>query len=182
MTTPIDFADRLTWNNPAEIVAAAAIPAGARVAEIGCGTGWFTFEIETAVRPRGMVFALDMQPAMLQILETRREHWERILTLPCAANSFELDTAEVDFVFHANVLHECREPAEHLAEVHRVLKPGGRFVVVDWLPGEGSEAGPPVSVRVSPEQAREWVEAAGFVVATVGPVGPLHYALQAHKK
>ncbi len=46
----LDSNERLKWNNPAEIVAATQIPAGARVAEIGCGTGWFTFEIERAVR------------------------------------------------------------------------------------------------------------------------------------
>src|SRR5438067_12910677 len=95
----LDTTERLKWNNPREIVQAANIPAGARVAEIGCGTGWFTFEIEKAVRPRGMLYALDMQPAMLQILRARRE-WERILTLPCRENEFELDNGEVDVIFH----------------------------------------------------------------------------------
>lgn len=69
----LDDATRATWNNPREFVAAAGIAPGARVAEIGCGTGWFTFELERAVRPRGMVYALDMQPAMLQILRAKRE-------------------------------------------------------------------------------------------------------------
>ena len=71
--------DRLRWNNPAEIVAAVDIAPGARVAEIGCGNGWFTFELERAVRPRGMVYALETQTAMLQILETYRQNYERIL-------------------------------------------------------------------------------------------------------
>src|SRR5919112_1666136 len=106
----LDNVDRMRWNNPREIVAAVGIPAGARVAEIGCGTGWFTFELEQAVRPRGMVYALDMQPAMLQILRAKRENWERILTLPCGENEFELDHGEVDVVFHANTLHECSDP------------------------------------------------------------------------
>ena len=113
--------DRLIWNEPASIVAAAELKPGERVAEIGCGTGWFTFEIEKAVRPRGMVYALDTQPAMLQILRAKRDGWERILTLPCGENEFELDDGEVDLVFHANVLHECAEPEKHLREAHRVL-------------------------------------------------------------
>src|SRR5687767_4847585 len=63
----LDAAERATWNNPREFVASVEITPGSRVAEIGCGTGWFTFELEKATRPRGMVYALDMQPAMLQI-------------------------------------------------------------------------------------------------------------------
>jgi len=177
-----DFSDRLIWNNPVEIVAAARVPAGARVAEIGCGTGWFTFEIEKAVRPRGMVFALDMQPAMLQILETKRENWERILTLPCRPNEFELDNGEVDLVFHANVLHECREPELHLREVNRVLKHGGRFVVIEWHPGRGPDlSGPVQEVRLGPEAVRSLVIRAGFEVDGIRDAGPFHYALQAVK-
>src|SRR5690349_9130026 len=87
----LDSAERLSWNNPAEVVAACRIPPGARVAEIGCGSGWFTFALEEAVRPRGMIYALDMQPAMLQILRAKRDNWERILTLPCRENEFALD-------------------------------------------------------------------------------------------
>ena len=179
---PIDPTERLSWNNPAEFVAAVTIPPGARVAEIGCGTGWFTFEIEKAVRPRGMVYALDMQPAMLQILETRREHWERILTLPCGQNEFELDDHEVDLVFHANVLHECVQPERHLREAYRVLKSGGRLVVIEWhWADEESQPGPSNSVRLEVQTTRELVETAGFTILRVEDIGPYHYALHALK-
>ncbi|HEX8834532.1 MAG TPA: class I SAM-dependent methyltransferase, partial [Abditibacteriaceae bacterium] len=145
----LDSAERISWNNPAEIVAASAIRPGARVAEIGCGTGWFTFEIERAVRPRGLVFALDTQPAMLQILRAKRENWERILTLPCGENDFELDEGEVDVVFHANALHECDEPEKHLREVHRVLKSGGALSLLEWQwADEESQPGPPNTNRI----------------------------------
>jgi ubiquinone/menaquinone biosynthesis C-methylase UbiE len=174
--------ERLVWNNPAEIIAAAAIPAGARVAEIGCGAGWFTFELEKAVRPRGMVYALDTQPAMLQILRSRRENWERILTLPCGENSFELDDEEVDAVFHANVLHECRNAEAHLAEVWRVLKPGGALALVEWhWSDEESQPGPPNTVRIEPAQAAALLTASGFAIVESGDVGPYHYVVRATK-
>jgi len=178
----LDSVDRLRWNNPQEIVAAVEVPPGARVAEIGCGTGWFTFELEKAVRPRGMVFALDTQPAMLQILRARRENWERILTLPCGENEFELDTGEVDVVFHANALHECDEPEKHLLEVHRVLKDGGRLIIIEWLwADEEQQPGPHNTERLEPETVREMVEAAGFTVSDIRDVGPYHYAVLAVK-
>ena len=179
---PLDNADRLTWNNPVEVVAACRITPGARVAEIGCGTGWFTFELEKTVRPRGIVYALDMQPAMLQILRAKRENWERILTLPCSQNEFELDDAEVDIVFHANTLHECVDPEVHLQEVKRVLKPGGRLVIVEWhWADEESQPGPPNSQRLEVQTVQDLVEDAGFEVLETYDVGPYHYAVQAVK-
>jgi ubiquinone/menaquinone biosynthesis C-methylase UbiE len=179
----LNTAERLTWNNPEEVVRAAQIPAGSRVAEIGCGTGWFTFELEKATRPRGMVYALDMQPAMLQILRARRDSWERILTLPCGENDFELDDAEVDVVFHANTLHECAEPEKHLQEINRVLKPGGRLVVVEWLwASEESQPGPPNTERIEPDTAKQLLQNAGFEVQSTSDVGPYHYLIQATKR
>jgi ubiquinone/menaquinone biosynthesis C-methylase UbiE len=178
----LDTAERLRWNNPSEIVAAARIPPGARVAEIGCGTGWFTFQIEEAVRPRGMVYALDMQPAMLQILRAKRDSWERILTLPCSENEFELDDGEVDIVFHANTLHECEEPEKHLKEVWRVLKPGGRLVVIEWhWANEESQPGPPNTIRLEPATTQRLLQNAGFIVQETYDVGPYHYLVQAVK-
>lgn len=179
---PLDNADRLTWNNPAEVVAACRVTPGARIAEIGCGTGWFTFELEKAVRPRGIVYALDMQPAMLQILRAKRENWERILTLPCSENEFELDTGEVDIVFHANTLHECSDPELHLQEVKRVLKPAGRLILVEWKwADEESQPGPPNLQRLDIHTVQEIVKKAGFEIKEIYDVGPYHYALQAVK-
>lgn len=174
--------DRLRWNNPQEIVAAVDIAPGARVAEIGCGNGWFTFELERAVRPRGMVYALDMQTAMLQILEAHRQNYERILVLPCEENAFDLDDAEVDVVFHANVLHECSEPVVHLREANRVLKSGGQLIIIEWKLGVGEdEPGPRADYRLAPESVREFAQHAGFKVDNTRDVGPYHYAVLATK-
>lgn len=178
----LDSSERLRWNNPSEIVQAANISPGARVAEIGCGTGWFTFQLEHACRPRGMVYALDMQPAMLQILRAKRESYERILTLPCGENEFELDDGEVDLVFHANVLHECAQPVLHLREVFRVLKPGGRIVVIEWhWADEESQPGPPNTQRLEPNITRDLLTQAGFTIARSDDVGPYHYLVEGQK-
>lgn len=174
----LDGAERRKWNDPAAIVASVGIAPGDRVAEIGAGTGWFTFELERAVRPRGMVYALDTQTAMLQILETKRQNYERVLTLPCGENSFDLDDGEVDTVFHANVLHETSEPATHLKEAYRVLKNGGRLVVIEWLPGKGEEEpGPRPENRLSPDDVESALKTAGFSLRETKEIGPYHFAV-----
>ena len=185
MSNTVDFlenAERARWNNPQQIVASAHIRPGARIAEIGCGTGWFSFELERASRPRGMVYALDKLPAMLQILESKRENHERILTLPCGENEFELDDGEVDVVFHANVLHECENPELHLKEAFRVLKSGGRIVVVEWnWADEESQPGPPNVRRLEPATTRELLEKASFEIGSTDDAGPYHYVVVASK-
>lgn len=129
-----------------------------------------------------MVYALDKLPTMLQILETKRQNHERILTLPCGENEFELDNGEVDVVFHANVLHECENPELHLKEAFRVLKSGGRIVVVEWLwADEESQPGPPNTRRLEPQTTRDLLEGAGFSVSSTGDVGPYHYVVVAQK-
>ena len=178
----LDAQDRLAWNNPAEIVAAVQVRHGARIAEIGCGTGWFTFELERVARPRGMVYALDMQPAMLQILRAKLNNYERILTLPCGENEFELDDAEVDVVFHANVLHECVEPIKHLREARRVLKNGGRIIVVEWHWADAeSQPGPPNRERLEMATTKQLVQEAGFVVTRAENVSLYHYIVEGIK-
>ena len=178
----LDESGRFEWNNPAQIVAACEIAPGSRVAEIGCGTGWFTFELERAARPRGMVYALDTQSAMLQILETKRQNYERVLTLPCGENEFELDDSEVDVVFHANVLHECSAAKAHLREAFRVLKNGGRLVVVEWRPeADENLPGPAQGSRLAPETVENWMREAGFIVRETREVGPFHYGVFAVK-
>jgi ubiquinone/menaquinone biosynthesis C-methylase UbiE len=178
----LDSLDRARWNDPVEFVAAAELPTGSRIAEIGCGTGWFTFELEKATRPRGFVYALDTQPAMLQILRSKCQNWERILALPCGENDFELDDAEVDVVFHANVLHECDDAAKHLREVRRVLRDGGTLVLIEWLwCDEESQPGPHNSVRVQKHDAAELLTESGFKVLETSEVGPYHYLIKAQK-
>lgn len=179
----LDNSERMQWNNPHDIVAAAQIRPGARIADIGCGTGWFSFELERAARPRGLVYAVDKWTAMLQIVETKRQNYERILTIPCGENDFELDDEDVDVVFHANVLHECENPELHLKETFRVLKNGGRIVIVEWLwADEESQPGPPNTRRLEPQTTRTLLEGAGFSVQSTQDVGPYHYVVIAGKE
>lgn len=110
------------------------LASGARVLELGCGTGVFLPALAAAVSPRGQVIGLDHNPGFL---EEARQRVERAgfstlvmleeadaVRLPFPDNSF--DAAHVE-----RVLMHLADPDAALREVHRVLKPGGRLVAAE---------------------------------------------------
>jgi len=149
----------------ADIVAAAGVKPGMTVADIGAGTGLFTMLFADAVKPGGSVYAVDISPAFVEyIQETAQKRRVRNVTAVLTDGvELKLPDASVDLVYMSDVYHHFEHPAETLASIRRVLKPGGRLVVVDYerIPG----VTPPARVehvRVDKRGAIREIEAAGF--------------------
>ena len=178
----LDAPERAEWQKPDEVVAALGLEPGATVADVGAGTGYFTFRIAEQVGPAGRVFAVDLQQEMLDALKERAAQTGAANVIPVLSGPVEtgLDAASVDLVFAANVVHEYRDLGEALSEFSRVLKPGGRLAVVDWKP-EQTPAGPPLDHRLSPERILAAARAAGFSTADRLDLLPYHYFLFLNK-
>lgn len=149
----------------ADIVAAAGVKPGMTVADIGAGTGLFTMLFADAVKPGGSVYAVDISPAFVEyIQETAQKRRVRNVTAVLTDGvELKLPDASVDLVYMSDVYHHFEHPAETLASIRRVLKPGGRLVIVDYerIPG----VTPPARVehvRVDKQGAIREIEAAGF--------------------
>ena len=112
----------------------AALQPGERVLELACGTGLVTFPAAEAVAPHGQVVATDISDKMVQF--TAEEAARRGLThVRCArmgAESLEFPDASFDAVLCALGLMFVPDVAAALAEMHRVLAPGGRAVSAVW--------------------------------------------------
>jgi ubiquinone/menaquinone biosynthesis C-methylase UbiE len=115
------------------------IQAGMRVLEIGCGSGGYTTYLARAAGPTGKVCALDIQPAMLELLAAKlaRPENQDIHNVKCFAESayalpFEDDT--FDRVVLITVLQEIPDRERALVEARRVLKPGGKLAITEFLP------------------------------------------------
>ncbi|APW63095.1 class I SAM-dependent methyltransferase [Paludisphaera borealis] len=101
------------------------------VLDIGCGTGLFASRLQAAL-PESRVVGLDLVAGMLAMGERRwRYHEETVFPvqgdserLPFAAGSF-------DFITCANSFHHYPNQEQAVAEMHRVLKPGGRLLLID---------------------------------------------------
>mgnify|MGYP001233459492 CR=1 FL=1 len=124
---------------PAEdFIKTAGIKPGMHVLEVGCGSGAYTTFVARAVGPEGKVEALDIQPAMLAQLEKKltKPAFQDIdnITLH-QANAYQLPFGdqELDLVYLITVLPEIPDQARALAEIYRVLKPGGILAVAELL-------------------------------------------------
>lgn len=128
-------------------------------ADIGCGTGFWTLPLARRVRK---VYALDINSAMLAELGRKlaERAVENVETMPSGESSLPLGERCLDGVLLAFVAHELDEPAHYFAEIRRVLKPGGRLIVIEH--GQRSRCGPPPRHRLSPRQLDRWARDAGL--------------------
>ena len=148
---------------PDLIIAHAGIEEGMSVLDLGCGPGAFTVPIARAVGPRGKVYAVDVQPAMIERLEVklaRPENADIANVETGLASAYELPFGDdsLDAASLVGVLDEIPDQARALKELRRVLKLGGILAVSEHLVDP--------DFRFSSTTARVG-ERAGFVVDDV---------------
>lgn len=104
------------------------------ILDIGAGAGYFTFPL--AEQTKETVYALDIDEQMLDYLRKKisKENIENIQLVQEKLESMPFNDAEINRVLACMVLHEVQPLEDALTEIYRVLTPGGRFVVVDWIP------------------------------------------------
>ena len=103
------------------------LKAGDTVLELGPGPGYFTTEAARMVGPQGRLICLDIQPEMIEILRARLDEHGVDNALPVVGDATRLPLAEgaIDAAFLVSVLGEIPDRVAALAELRRVLKPGG---------------------------------------------------------
>jgi ubiquinone/menaquinone biosynthesis C-methylase UbiE len=110
---------------------AALADAAWTVGDLGCGTG----QVSAALAPFvERVIAVDASAAMLQAAKKRLHDFDNVDLRRGELEALPIDDAQLDATTLMLVLHHVPEPERALAEVARVLKPGGRLIVVDMLP------------------------------------------------
>lgn len=124
---------------PGPIIDRSGIREGMRVLEVGCGSGAYTAHVARAVGESGDVTALDIQPGMLAQLKRklrRPENGDVQNVGLCQGSGVALPFygASMDLVYMITVLPEIRDQQGALAEVKRVLKPGGILAVSEFFP------------------------------------------------
>ena len=119
---------------PDLLLPALKIKPGDAVADIGCGSGYYTRRLAKAVGTNGLVFAEDIQPEMLDLL-TNKLAAENIFNVKPVLGTVtdpKLPRASVDLILLVDVYHEFDHPFEMVAAMCASLKPGGRIVFVEF--------------------------------------------------
>ena len=116
------------------LLAALALRPGMVVADIGAGTGYLSRRMAPTVMPGGKVWAVDVQPEMISMLQAsaRSSGLTQIEARLSSADDVKLPAASVDLAIMVDVYHELAYPYEVMASVLKALKPGGRVVFVEY--------------------------------------------------
>lgn len=172
----LDDPERQKWL-PAEVVVSRMARPGLRVADVGAGTGYFAIPLARAVLPGGRVFAVDLQPEMLQLLRARVPPDLSIVLVEGEATRTTLPDAGVDLVLLANVWHELDDHAEALREVARILTPDGRIAILDWREDVDQPLGPPLDHRIPPADVARILDQYGWRIGVSETIGVYHYLI-----
>jgi len=178
----LEAKERLLWLPPAEVLGWLELRPGMIVADIGAGTGYFAIPIARAVAPGGRVFAVDLQPELLEVLRgklAKPDAPPNIVVLQGTASSTRLANGSCDLALLANVWHELDDDAAAVAELSRILKPGGTIAVLDWRPDVERPPGPPLEHRLPAHQVQQFLQDHRKRVHAVRNVGQYSYLILA---
>jgi len=152
--------------------ALALLPRDCVVADMGCGTGFFTARIAASA---GRVVAVDGSAAMLKAARRRTAGMGNVDLIRCDLSSIPVGGGTVDAAILLLVLTYIEKPLEVLREAARLLKPGGRVVVVDLLPHDREDFRRRMEHRwpgFPTEEMRSMMETAGFTQVETAPLEP----------
>ena len=148
------------------LLEALAIEPGQKVCDLGCGNGFYTFELARRVGPEGRVYAVDIQPEMLRMLAERgaQEGLRNIRPILGTVIDPRLPKGELDLVLCVDVYHEFSHPEPMLARIRESLAPGGRLALAEF---RGEDPAVPIKPlhKMTKAQVKAELEPAGFRLA-----------------
>jgi ubiquinone/menaquinone biosynthesis C-methylase UbiE len=130
----LDRPEREREEQPAKLMDALRIKPGDVIADIGAGSGYFTFRLAERTGPKGKVLAVEIQPEMLAIIRQRMKDRgvSNIELVLGTETDPKLPEGAVDLILLVDVYHEFSFPWEMTRAMVRALKPGGRLMFVEY--------------------------------------------------
>jgi arsenite methyltransferase len=174
----LDDPARDEYQKPHEVVTALALKGGDRVADIGAGSGYFTFRFARHVGAAGRVFAVDINADMIAHVNerARAEKATNVTAILSKPDDPLLPAASIDRVFICDTWHHIENRGAYAEKLLKALRPGGRVVIVDFhkkpLP-----VGPPDEMKRAREDVMADFERHGFRLEKEETFLPYQYFL-----
>jgi SAM-dependent methyltransferase len=156
--------ERVAEEMPEEVLATLGLEDGDIVADLGSGSGFYTRRMARRVQPSGTVYAVDIQPEMIEILRANMaaEGINNVVPVLSAADDPRLPEGGIDWIFLADVYHELSDPETMLARMSDALRGDGRVALLEYRVEDGTGDHILAAHRMSVRQVmKEW-NLAGF--------------------
>jgi ubiquinone/menaquinone biosynthesis C-methylase UbiE len=169
---------RAEWQKPNALMRALGLRRGQVIAEVGSGPGYFTPRLARAVGPSGHVYAVDPEPAVLDVLRRRLKQARVRNVTPVLGRDDDpmLPQGACDVAVIVNVYHHMHDGVGFLRRLVSRLPRGARVINVDW--NEDTEKGPPAKRRVSRARFLRDARRAGLRLVADRAVLPHQYFLE----
>ena len=133
----LDVDQRFGDAGPGELLTGVA--PGDTVVDYGCGPGWFTLAAARLVGPEGKVYAVDLEPRMVELVRRRAAEADLPNVAAVASNGTRADLSDgiADYIICVQIMHYANGRDGQVAvagDLHRLLKPDGRVLVAQWQP------------------------------------------------
>jgi len=170
-------AERHNEMDPHEFLRSNGLSAGMCLADIGCGPGFFTFPAAEIIGIEGKVYAVDMQSEMLKEIK-RRNPPENVVVTLSDENRIPIKSHTCDMALLSFVFHEATDKVAFLDELKRIIKPGGKLLLLEWEK-KIEEKGPPFEDRIGNAEAERFVKKVGFTIEQNDNITLSHYRILA---
>ncbi len=168
---------RDAYQKPHEVITALDLKPGEVVADIGSGSGYFTLRIAAHVGAAGRVYGVDIDPAMVRHLNRRvRDAGLQNVHVLLADPDDPLLPEPVDRFLIVDTWHHIEDQAKYLGMMHKLLKPGGQVIMIDFQKKE-LPLGPPLAMKIAREDLIRQMETNGFHVVKEHTFLPYQYFL-----
>ncbi|MES2437178.1 MAG: methyltransferase domain-containing protein [Patescibacteria group bacterium] len=175
----------MAFSDPQKNIDSLGLAEGSYVADLGAGSGFYTLAAAHTVGAGGRVYAIDVQQELLTRIKSSA-HAAHYTNVEIIHGDIErlggtrLKDQSIDVAFVCNILFQVEKKDDFIIEVKRILKSGGRVLVVDWAESFGG-LGPHPDHVVTEDVATELFKKHGFVSVNTMDAGDHHYGFVVRK-
>jgi len=166
--------------NPKRIIEEFDIKEGMKIADFGCGAGYFTISMAKAVGQEGKVYTLDVLKTALESVHSKAKA-EGLLNIESiwanleVTNGSKLENKSIDLVLLANILFQSTQKADIIKEAKRVLKNKGKIIIIEWQ--KTQPMGPSENLIVPKELVQNLAKKEKLKLEKEFPAGDNHWGM-----